>query len=156
MASQTKLFLTMVNIIFRIHEAKWNQAYQMFSFLRHRPKYVPGVIVQRLAPNSYSVEVKDNCMERHVDHLHKLGETTHERKYLPEVEQDQAEEEEDIYLPFSNSREIRPLDLNVHTINANNIQDLAMKLQGTIHQEIVNHQIDLHLTSHTNCIHTKS
>ena len=44
-----------------------------------------------------------------MDHLHKLGETTHERKYLPEVEQDQAEEEEDIYLPFSNSREIRPL-----------------------------------------------
>ena len=42
-----------------------------------------------------------------MDHLHKLGETTHEREYVPEVEQDQVEEEEDIYLPFSNSRNVQ-------------------------------------------------
>ena len=73
--------------------------------LRPGPKYVPGVIVQRMAPYSCSVEVKDGIVWKR--HGHKLGETTHEREYVPEVDQGLAEEDEDIYLPFSNSRNVQ-------------------------------------------------
>ena len=70
----------------------------MVRNLRLGPKHVPGVVVQRLAPYSYLVRVKDGMI---VDHLHKLREATTERRYASHVEPEQAEEEDDTNLPFT-------------------------------------------------------
>ena len=64
----------------------------MVRNLRLGPKHVPGVVVQRLAPYSYLVRVKDGMI---VDHLHKLREATTERRYASHVEPEQVEEEDD-------------------------------------------------------------
>ena len=49
----------------------------MTRSLRPRPKYVTGVVIQKLGPLSYLVEVGEGLVwQRHVDHLKELASTT--------------------------------------------------------------------------------
>ena len=74
----------------------------MVKNLRPGPKYVVGVILQKLAPYSYSVEVQHGLIwKRHVNHLLKLEDAEQDRQYSSNVPKDLEEEEEDIYLPFT-------------------------------------------------------
>ena len=68
-------------------------------------KYLPGVVVQRLGPLTFLVEVKDGLMwRRHVDHLKPLQESpsTESTSFSNEAEPDGAVDD-DNHLPFTDN-----------------------------------------------------
>ena len=68
-------------------------------------KYLPGVVVRRLGPPTFLVEVKDGLMWRgHVDHLKPLQESpsTESTSFSNEAEPDEAVDD-DTHLPFTDN-----------------------------------------------------
>ena len=68
-------------------------------------EYLPGVVVQRLGPLTFLVEVKDGLLwRRHVDHLKPLQESpsTESTSFSNEAEPEEAVDD-DTHLPFTDS-----------------------------------------------------
>jgi len=65
-------------------------------------KYLPGVVVQKLGPLSYLVEMKDSVVwRRHVDHLKPLLENSSPGTRSASQAQPDIVVEDDVYLPFA-------------------------------------------------------
>ncbi len=74
------------------------------SNFRPGRKYLPGVVVRRLGPLTFLVEVKDGLMRRqHVDHLKPLQGVCSTKSN--DAEPDEADEavEDDTHLPFTDN-----------------------------------------------------
>ena len=72
---------------------------------RPRIKYLPGVVVRRIGPLTFLVEVKDGLMwRRHVDHLKPLQESpsTESTSFSNEAEPDEAVDD-DTHLPLTDN-----------------------------------------------------
>ena len=71
---------------------------------RSRANYLPGVVVQRLGPLSFLVEVGDGIVwRRHVDHLKPLLETPTGATSSSDLAQPDESTEEEVYFPFTDT-----------------------------------------------------